>query len=171
MNATVLLKLLAIPVIAIGFFLMFSSYVIASLGPYFSFTDTAPVRTILLVTALRSVIFSVAAAVILALPAAVIYKRFAPIAALLFMSPFLYFGVTAFDSQTPALLFATGFPIFCDVLFVTFTARRTALRLEKLRGRLKAFMTRIRVKMASRSSPEFVGPPAPPHDDTAGSPA
>lgn len=119
------LKILAVLPLTGAFFLIFSNVVVAPLEPLINFGGRPTIECILLVTVLYSTAFAAIGGAIIAIPAALIYGRLAPIAALAVWSPFFYTGMQAITTKSSAYLFSTLYPIVCEALLIPATAHFT----------------------------------------------
>lgn len=96
--AVALIKILLLPVFAMAFFGGFSMFVVMPLMDLIPANPNNSMTGILLSSVVLNFILIALAASIMAFPVAYIYKKYAPLAALVIYAPILFFSITAFTA-------------------------------------------------------------------------
>ncbi|MNZ66308.1 hypothetical protein D3C78_845290 [compost metagenome] len=128
--AVTLIKILLIPVFAIAFFGGFSKFAVMPLTDLIPANPNNSMTGILLSSVALNFILIALAASIIAFPAAYIYKKYAPLAALAIYTPILFFSITALKAESFNLLFSTSYPLLIELILIPLSAHRAWLYLE-----------------------------------------
>ncbi|WP_339414292.1 hypothetical protein [Pseudomonas sp. EA_35y_Pfl2_R5] len=147
-----LLKALLLPAFALVFFGGFSTLAVLPIMNLFpSFTNSSMTYILLSSVAQNLILISLAAAII-AFPAAYIYKKLAPLAALAIYMPVLFFSIDALNFVNLNQVFSTVYPLIIELILIPLSAHRARLYLDTPSSNkwFKSFasLTRDRLKPA-----------------------